>query len=409
MRNRVLMLLENAPYLLDSRVRPEAMALVAAGYQVSVICPGRINDPTHEVAEGVHIYRFPMLFMTQGAPAYFFEYGYALAASFALSWVVLFHRGFDLIHAHNPPDLYVLIAAVYKLLGKRFIFDQHDLTPEMFDALFHGKHPWIHDILVRFERLSCRLADRVIVTNQSYRQMNMERSGIPQERITVVRNGPRLNRLRLVEPDPELASKAGSILVYIGVMGHHDGVDYLLRALHHLAYTLKITDFYCVLIGYGSAWAGLKELAATLGLDSYVRFTGWISDEELVRILSTAQIGVDPDPKTPFTDRSTMTKIMEYMALGKPIVAFDLTEHRVSAQSAAEYAKPNDELDFAQKIALLMNDPQRRERMGQAGRLRVESELAWSHQVKYLLAAYEAVGLQPARPMAEGSREALGL
>jgi glycosyltransferase involved in cell wall biosynthesis len=335
--------------------------------------------------------------MAKGAVGYFFEYGYALAASFIVSLYVLMRRGFDAIHAHNPPDLFVLIAAFYKLLGKRFIFDQHDLTPEMFDALFEGKHGAIHAVLVWFERLSCRLADRVIVTNQSYRRMNVERSGIPQERITIVRNGPRMNRLRLVEPDPELSRMGKTILVYIGVMSKHDGIDYLLRALHHLAYECKRSDFYCVLIGHGSAWPALKELATELGLDEYVRFTGWISDEELVRILSTADIGVDPDPFTPFSDRSTMTKMMEYMALGKPVVAFDLTEHRFTAQDAALYARPNDEGEFARKIMLLMDDPQRREVMGEKGRNRIESELAWHHQVKHLLCAYESVGLQPVR------------
>jgi glycosyltransferase involved in cell wall biosynthesis len=391
------MLLENAPYLLDSRVRPEAIALVNAGYQVSVISPGLINQPLHEVVEGVHVYRYPVVFMAKGAVGYLFEYGYALVASFIISLYVLARRGFDAIHAHNPPDLFVLIAAFYKLFGKRFIFDQHDLTPEMFDALFKGKGAQIYKLLVWFERLSCRLADRVIVTNQSYQKMNIERSGIPKERITIVRNGPRLNRLRAVEADPELSRMDKTILVYIGVMSNHDGIDYLLRALHHLAYTLKRSDFYCVLIGYGSAWADLKKLASELGLDKYVRFTGWISDEELNRILSTADIGVDPDPYTPFTDRSTMTKMMEYMALRKPIVAFDLTEHRFTAQEAAVYARPNDEGDFAQKLVLLMDDPQRREAMGKFGRERIEKELAWSHQVKHLLCAYEAAGLQPVR------------
>ncbi|MCC6456102.1 MAG: glycosyltransferase family 4 protein [Caldilineaceae bacterium] len=395
--NRVLMLLENAPYLLDSRVRPEATALVAAGYQVAVISPGLINQPLHELVEGVHLYRYPVVFMAGGAVGYFFEYGYALAATFVLSWYVLMRRGFDVIHAHNPPDLFVLIAAFYKLFGKRFIFDQHDLAPEMFEALFKGKHARIHQLLVWFERLSCRLADRVIVTNQSYQRMDMRRSGIPQERITIVRNGPRPNRLRLVEPDPELVRKGKTILIYIGVMGHHDGIDYLLRALHHLAYSLKRHDFYCVLIGQGAAWSSLKKLASELCLDEYVRFTGWIPDDELVRILSTADIGVDPDPATPFTDMSTMTKMMEYMALGKPIVAFDLTEHRFTAESAAEYARPNDVCDFAQKIVLLMDDPQRRQTMGEFGRRRVEMELAWPHQVKHLLCAYEAVGLRAAQ------------
>jgi glycosyltransferase involved in cell wall biosynthesis len=391
------MIIENAMYLLDSRVRPEATALTAAGYEVSVICPGLINQRLYDHVDGVHIYRYPVVFIAGGTAGYFFEYGYALVATFVLSWYVLMRRGFDAIHAHNPPDIFVLIGAFYKkLFGKRFIFDQHDIAPEMFEALFKDKHTRIYQLLVWFERLSCRLADQVIVTNQSYKRMVMRRSGIPEERITVVRNGPRLERLRLVEPDPELSRMGKKIFVYVGVMGHHDGIDQLLRALHHLAYTLKRTDFYCVLIGTGVAWHGLKKLAHELCLDEYVRFTGPVPDEEFLRIMCTADIGVDPDPATAFADMSTMIKMMEYMALGKPIVAFDLTEHRFTAQSAAEYARPNDEHDFAQKLILLMDDPERRQTMGQFGRKRVETELAWPHQVKHLLCAYQSAGLRAA-------------
>jgi len=389
------MLLENAPYLLDSRVRPEATALVASGYQVSVICPGHPAHAPHEVVEGVHIYRYPVVFMAGGAVGYFFEYGWALVATFILSWYVLVRRGFDVIHAHNPPDLFVLIAAFYKLFGKRFIYDQHDLTPDMFDALFTGEHLRIHNILVSFEQLSCRLADRIIVTNQSYQRVDMERSGVPKERFTIVRNGPRLDRMRLVAADPELAQMGKTILAYVGVMSRHDGIDYLLRALHCLAYTLKRTDFYCVLIGAGSAYDNLQKLALQLNLSEYVRFAGWLEREEMLPILSAADIGLDPDPATPYTDRSTMIKMMEYMALSKPIVAFDLTEHRFTARGAALYARPNDEHDFAEKIILLMDDPERRQRMGQMGRERIETELAWLYQVKHLLCAYEAVGMRP--------------
>lgn len=406
MRNRVLMLLENAPYLLDSRVRPEATSLVAAGYQVSVICPGPINQPLAETVEGVHIYRYPVLFMAGGAVGYLFEYGYALVATFILSWYVLLRRGFDLIHAHNPPDLFVLIAAVYKLLGKQFIFDQHDLAPEMFLALFEGRHSWIHRLLVWFEQLSCRLADHIIVTNYSHQRINIQRSGISEKRITVVRNGPKLDPLHAVEAKPGIRQEGKTALCYVGVMGNHDGMDHLLHALHHLIHSFERTDFRCVLVGTGNAWLGLRSLSERLGLTEHVLFTGWVEPQQVKHYISAADICVAPEPSNPYNDRCTVIKIAEYMALGKPIVAFDLPEHRVTAQAAASYARPNDELDFARKIVGLMDDPEQRQAMGRLGRERVATELAWSHQVRHLLAAYESVGLRAVAPtvIAQGNQ-----
>lgn len=388
--DRVLMLVENSIYPQDPRVRRETRALMEAGYQMRVIAPTSKGQPWHEVLDGVRVYRFPAPLPGNGLLGYFWEYGYSMVATFALSLLVLFREGFDVIHAANPPDTLIFIAAIYKLMGKRFVYDHHDLAPEMYYARFDGKgNRFVYQTLVLLERLSCRLADHVIATNLSYKAMEMERGGVSEHRITVVRNGPELDRVRNLEPDPELRKKARTIIGYGGVMGYQDGVDYLLRALRHLIDDLGRTDFYCVLMGgRGDAQASLKQLTAELGLEEYVWFTGWVSDQDWARYLSTTDICVDPDPSNPFTDRSTMIKMMEYMAAGKPIVAFDLPEHRFTAQEAAVYVRPNDELEMARAMAQLMDDPARREAMGAFGRSRVETELAWHHSVANLLQAY---------------------
>lgn len=403
---RVLMLLENSGYPGDDRPRRESQTLVRAGYEVTVICPTRNGQPRHEIFHGVHVYRYRARFSGGGVWGYLWEYGWALAVTFVLSLVVLWRRGFDVIHAHNPPDIFVLIAWFYKPLRKRFVFDLHDLSPEMYNALFRGGNALVFRALELFEKLSCKTADHVIATNESYKTVIIERSKVPAERITVVRNGPDLTRVKATVPDPELRAKAGTIIGYVGVMGFQDGLDYLLRALRHLLYDLKRTDFYCVVLGAGDALESLKALARELGLQDHIYFPGFISDApQLMRYLSAIDIGVDPDPSNPYNDRSTMIKMMEYMALSKPIVAFDLPEHRVTAEDAALYARANDERDFAVQIARLMDDPQLREEMGRRGRRRVETNLQWSHQEECLLAAYEQIfrSARPAPVMADSA------
>jgi glycosyltransferase involved in cell wall biosynthesis len=247
----------------------------------------------------------------------------------------------------------------------------------------------VHLALLALEKLSLRCADHVIATNQSYRAMEMERGGVPPERITIVRNGPELNSRQMVEPDPGLRQKGKIIIGYVGIMGFQDGVDYLLRALHHLVHGVGRTDVFCVLIGgLGSAQPSLKQLTTQLGLDDYVWFTGWVSDADLLRYIASADICVDPDPSNPFNDRSTMIKMLEYMAQGRPIVAFDLPEHRFTAQAAALYVQPNDELEFARALAQLADDPARRRAMGVMGRQRIETELAWHYSAQSLVEAY---------------------
>jgi glycosyltransferase involved in cell wall biosynthesis len=388
-RPRVLMLLENGPYSRDARVPNEAETLVSAGYQVTVICPGEQDLPRRDQQSGVRIYRFRPPPEGEGLLGYALEYGYAMVAVFLLSLLVWWREGFDVVHAHCPPDTFVFIGVFYKFLGKRFVYDHHDLSPELYSARCKGGHnSFVYRILILLERFCCRLADHVIATNHSYKAVEMERGGVPETRITVVRNGPDLNRLKPGGPHPERREDDQTWLGYVGWMGFQDGVDYLLRALHHLAHDLGRSDFHCILAGSGDAMPTLDSLTEELGLGNHVSFAGWVAPHLVAHFLDRADICVAPEPSSPYNDRSTAIKIMEYMALGRPIVCFDLPENRVTAGNAAAYARPNDELDFARQVSALMDDLERRERMGKEGRERVENELAWPHQARLLLAAY---------------------
>ena len=402
------MFLENRPYPQDLRVRREANALRAAGYQVAVICPIDTGQPFRETVDGVSVYRYPAPPDANGLFAYLWEYGYSMFFSFLLSVRVFFAEGFDVVHAHNPPDTFVFIAVFYKLFGKRFVYDHHDLSPEMYQARFAGGgNPLVYRILVWLEKLSCYFADHVIVTNESYKKIARERGCVPESHITIVRNGMELNRLEAaIEPDPGLREMGKAIIGYVGVMGFQDGVDYLLRAVHHLIHDLGRTDFHCILIGGGDAWESLKTQARQLGLDDCVQFTGYVFGEQLRRYLSAADICVDSAPSSSYGDRSTVFKMMEYMALGKPIVAFDLPEHRFTAQDAAVYVRPNDERAFAAALAQLMDDPRRRSCLGAYGIQRIKTQLAWEYSVPKLLEVYQTILAHahvrlPASPNAE--------
>lgn len=388
----VLMLIENASYPRDIRVRQEALALVSAGYRVSVICPAEAGQLWHEVAEKVDVYRYPSPRPGSGVAGYLWEYGYSMLAALLLSSFVAARKGVDIIHAANPPDTFVFIGALYKLLGKRYVFDHHDLAPELYRYRYGGgRGSTIFKVLLLLERLSCRLADHVIATNQSYRLVEIERDGVPPERVTVVRNGPRVRFPGAVASTEPPKTVGKTVIVYVGVMGVQDGVDNLVRVLGHLVHDVRRTDFTCILVGSGESLPGLKELADQLGIASYLHFAGWVPHSEVAGYLAKADICVSPEPSNPYTDRSTTIKMMEYMATGKPIVAFDLPEHRFSAGDAAVYVKGNDEREFARAIAELMDDPGRRQRMGAIGRTRVESELAWEHSVPKLLEAYSSL------------------
>ena len=295
----------------------------------------------------------------------------------------------DAVHAHNPPDTLFVVGLVHRLLGKKFVFDHHDLSPELYLSRYRKTDGGlVARVLYILEKLSLRIANVVIATNGSYREIEITRHGVRPERIFIVRNGPDLKRVRLVEPDARLRSMGRTIFCYLGAMNPQDGLDYLLRALGHLLHDLGRTDFYCVLIGDGDSLDELKAQAVDLGLQDHVFFTGFIPDEDMMRYLSSADVCLDPNPSSPLNDVSTWIKVMEYMALSKPIVSFALKETQVSAADAAVYAPPNDEMAFAKAVARLMDDPALRARMGAIGRGRVENELNWSITSRNLVSAY---------------------
>jgi glycosyltransferase involved in cell wall biosynthesis len=406
---RILMLVENH-YPSDSRVRNEATLLHSAGYDVTVISQRSGNEPRHEVIGGVRVYRVPRIELFKKTIAespgilssallklktfcgYGVEYLYFTSACLLMSIYIFLRHGFDAIHAHNPPDTLFMVALPFKLLGKRFVFDHHDLCPELYQSRYGGGECIQTRLLHIVEQCTLRLADVTIATNESYKKIQIERGGRDPRSIFVVRNGPNASKM-IARPEPaaRLRNLNKCILVYIGSLNPQDGVDYLLRSLHYLLYELKRDDFHCVIMGSGDSLDDLRALSAKLRLEQNVELTGFVSDADLEANLAAADICVDPDPSSPLNDVSTWIKIMEYMAYGKPIVSFDLAETRYSAQDAALYVQPNNEGDFAKAITTLMDDATLRQKMGAAGRKRVENHLQWSVVGANLLAAYRRV------------------
>lgn len=384
---RILIVVENLPVPFDRRVWMEATSLAQAGFHVSVISPRKPGDVPHAVIDGVSVYRYKMYPPTRGVISFLWEFTYCWVMTFWLSLVIWRREGFDVIHACNPPDTYWLLGRFYKLFGKKYVFDHHDLNPELYESRF-GKRGWIHRVLLWLERQQFRTADRVISTNESYRQVAIQRGGVPPERVVVVRSGPDLNRFHRVAPNESLKRGKRYLAVYLGVMGPQDGVDYLIRAVEHVVRTFGRKDVQFVLVGDGDVRPDLEAMAHEKGLDEWVHFTGRIPDEQLQEVLSTADVALAPDPKNPLNDVSTMNKVVEYMAMGLPIVSFDLKESRYSAGEAAVYATPNDEREFAQRIIELLDDPGRRQRMGEYGLQRVREHLAWEHSRKVLIQLY---------------------
>jgi len=392
---RVLILVENLPSPFDRRVWQEANALRDAGYAVSIICPtGRGYEKKYEEIDGIAIHRYDLPMEAEGALGYALEYGAALFHTFRLSWKVLFTRGFDVIHACNPPDLFFLIGAFFKLLGKKFVFDHHDINPELYEAKF-GRRDFFWKLMVALERFTFKCANVSIATNESYKRIAIERGGMDPQKVFVVRSGPSLERMKIQPPDASLRHGRKHLVGYVGVMGKQEGIDLLLQAVRHIVRDLKRDDIHFGLVGGGTSLEELRTLARELGVEDYVTFTGRVPDAELLAVLNTADVCVNPDIANEMNDKSTMNKIMEYMALGKPIVQFDLAEGRFSAREASLYARKNDPQDLAAKIVELVDDPVRREAMGAYGRRRVENELEWRYEVPKLLAAYAA--LEPSR------------
>lgn len=406
---KVLLLVENNSYPFDVRVRREAGVLRDAGYTVTVISPRGKGQRWVEDVDGVACYRFPAPPGGDGLAGYVFEFAYATFAMWLVSIWVALRRGFDVVHAANPPDTLFAIGAFWKLFGKKYVFDHHDLSPETYLSRFkQPRENLVSRTLRLLEKLSFATADIVIATNESYRRLAVERGGKRPEKVFVVRNGPPRS-FKALPADPALAARAPHLAGYIGTMGPQDGVDYWLRAIREMVYTLGRKDFLAVIIGSGDAAPSLHALAKTLQIEPYVWFTGRIPDHEARTYLSTVEVCIHPDPLSPLNNHSTMNKMMEYMALGKPTVAFDLVETRYSGGEAALYATPNSELEFARLVLRLFDDAAERERLAQQGLQRFANTLAWEFSVPQLLRAYaEGLGLEPARPALPGAAEPMG-
>jgi len=386
-RPAVCIIVENLPVPIDRRVWQEARTLRDAGYRVSIICPkGRGFEKGRETLEGIEIYRH-RLWEASGPLGYFVEYAWALAAEFLLSLRVYARTRFRVLQACNPPDTIFLIGLFFKLFGVRFIFDHHDLNPELYEVKFR-RRDWGYKLVCWAERLTYRTADVAIATNESYREVALERGGIRRERTFVVRSCPDLDRIRKSAPQPELKEGRRYLVVFLGVMGHQDGLDLLLESIALIAKPGNRQDTLFVLIGSGPEVPRLKVLASQKGLEGVTRFTGTLPDEEVSAYFSSATLGVAPDRATPMNDKSTMNKILEYMAFGLPVVLYDLTEGRRSAGDAALYARRDDPQDFAQQICRLLDSESLRSELGARARRRIEEGLNWENEKRALLEAY---------------------
>lgn len=387
---KILIIVENLPVPFDTRVWQEATTLVENGYTVSVICPkGKGYEKEEEVLAGVHVYRHDLKTEGSGFVGYVKEYGSALYHEIRLAKKIYKEIGFDVIHGCNPPDDIYMVAKHFRKYGVRYVFDHHDICPELFEAKF-GKKGLLYKSQLWLERQTYRHAAFAFVTNESYKKIAIERGGMNPAKVYVLRSGPKLERLRIQEPKPELKKGRKYMVGYLGVIGKQEGIPYLLEAARYIRNELHRDDICYGIVGGGTSLEELKTLSVSMGIDDIVTFTGRAPDDVMLDYLNTADICVNPDEYNPMNDKSTMNKVLEYMALGKPIVQFDLTEGKYSAKEASVYANPNDAVDMGKKIVELLDNPQKRQEMSTYGRKRIVEELSWEHTSKALLAGYEA-------------------
>ncbi|HEX4493308.1 MAG TPA: glycosyltransferase family 4 protein [Acidimicrobiia bacterium] len=399
MPGRVLIVVQNLPVPFDRRVWLESQTLKDAGIEVHVVCPKGPGDPTHEVVDGIALHKYRPPPAGSGIAGYIVEYTWSFVMT---AWLTAreFRGGrFDVLQSCNPPDIFWPLGLLFRTLtGCRYVYDQHDLCPELYESRFPDGSAVAARVLRLLERLNYRTADHVIATNNSYRKVALERGGKAPDSVTVVRTGPDAERLRRVTPDPARRRDHRYLVAYIGVMGPQDGVDNILRAAHEIVHGHGRHDIAFTIMGGGDCFESLVTLRDELGLRDHVELTGRVPDDVVARVLSTADLGLSPDPRNPLNDVSTMNKTMEYMAFELPVVAFDLIETRVSGGPAAVYVEPNRIDGFAQAILDLLADEPRRQWMGALGRRRIEDELAWSHQGASYLSVYERMfGLAPRR------------
>jgi glycosyltransferase involved in cell wall biosynthesis len=388
-KKKILIIVENIPVPFDTRVWMEATSLQANGYDVSVLCPqGKGAERSYEVLEGVHIFRHPMPREGNSAFGYVYEYSSALFWELLYTLWIYFRRGFEVIQGCNPPDDIFLVALPFKLLGVKYIFDHHDASPELYLSKYEKKGAF-YKIQVWLERMTYRFSDVVMATNSSYRDLAILRGGIPPEDVFIVRNGPDLQTFKAVPPKPALKYGKPYLVGYVGNMSDQEGLDILLDVAQHIK-TLGRRDIHFTCVGGGPGLASLQKMVKDKNLEDTVNFTGRVPFQDLLDVLSTADICVNPDKPCEMNNISTMIKIMEYMALAKPIVQFDLKEGKFSAGEASLYSDTGNRVaDFATNILSLIDRAEERKRMGEFGRRRVEQELAWKYSVPNLVAAYE--------------------
>ncbi len=399
-KRNILIIVQNLPVPFDRRVWQEATSLRRHGFGVAVVCPKKGKcTASYERLEDVDVYRYPLIYEANtGVAGYFFEFVYCWLASLWLALRAYAHRPFQAIHACNPPDTFFALALLFRPLGVKFVFDHHDLCPEMYLAKGRSRTGMLYRGLLALERITLKSADAVIAVNESHRAVALRRGGIPDERITVVRSGPRRNWADIHSPNPELKRGRRHMVLYLGEMCEQDGVDHLLRAIQTYR-AMAPDDTLFAFVGGGPDQPRMKATAEEMGLGPMVHFTGRIPDEQLWAYLSTADLCVDPDPFTEWSNMSTMNKIIEYMAFGRPIVAFDLAEHRRSAESAAIYVEGNDDAALGRAMRQLLLDVEQRQKMSQFARNRFREELAWENSEQRLIAAYRqllGVGLSKA-------------
>lgn len=391
----MLIIVQNLPVPLDRRVWLECQALRDSGYTVSVICPKGPGDPSRHDVDGVALYKYRPAPEAQSAAGFAYEFAYSWLRTAWLSLRVRREHGFDILQACNPPDTYWLLARLWRFRGVRFVFDHHDLNPELFLSRFGAPTSLAGRMQLRglrwLERRTFRTADHVISTNESYQEIARRRGGLPQERVTVVRSGPDTTRMRPVTPSVDVRRGGEHLLAYLGIMGPQDGVDNVLLLMDELVHRRGRTTVRAALLGFGDCLADLERQCTELGLDPYVEFTGRVGPEQIAQYLSTADVGIGPDPATPLNDLSTMNKTMEYMAFALPSVAFDLKETRTSGADTVLYAPDGDINAMADEVERLLDDPDLRADLGHRGRERVCTLLDWRPQREAYLAAIAAV------------------
>ncbi len=390
MDRKILIIVENLPVPFDTRVWQEATTLAREGYTVSVICPkGKGYNEDYEYLEGVHIYRHDLPKEGNGPIGYAREYFSALWHEYRLARKIYKERGFHVIHGCNPPDNIYMVASRFKGKGVDYVFDHHDICPELYEAKFGKTSGPLYKSQLWLERHTYDHCTFAFVTNESYKEIAIRRGGMSPDKVHVLRSGPRLERLKIQPPKPEIKRGKRFMVGYLGVIGQQEGIEYLLEAARYLRDEKGRDDIFWGIVGGGPHLEALRRKSEEMGLQDIVEFTGRVSDEKMLDYLNTADVCVNPDEYNAMNDKSTMNKVLEYMALGKPIVQFDLTEGRYSAQDASLYAERNNARDMADKIVMLLDDPERREKMAAIGRERILNELSWDHTSRALISAYD--------------------